>query len=625
MSDERKTLAIDHVFDIETQDWDTFVLGGVLSADGTYKSFNWREEEAFARHLLSLHGTLWAFNGGRYDSLWLLDWIARLDIKAQVFASSARVTLIKVGKVQVRDLAALWPGIRLEDAARVFGATKRTTGLECRCVKACGGYCRIRRDMTAADLDTLGTYLRADCEATIAVGSGLVGAASERDLDLRGTIGSSAWSFVQRTYGIPDADWGEPEIRWSRYSFARRAYYGGRTQVFRPESAHGWRYDLNSAYPAALAAVSLPVGEARRVGPAPARRAFMASRPGVYEVAIDVPVMHVPPLPWRGGDGRVYYPTGRLYGTWTGLEIETAIDAGARVHEWGAALVWPDASPVLAPFANRLWNERASIGKASRLGKWLKLYANSLTGKLAQRPDGDTVYINPDDPKPCPGIEHCSIARTGKHDCGCWDSLDLPGRVWTAPHYRLPKNGYVHWAAYLTAYARRVLYQRLREAGRAVVYCDTDSVYAERELGPNGTESDLGAWLCEGEYKDFVSLAPKTYRFIGDKGEVVRAKGIPKPDWQAINDRRTIVIDSGVRQLRSAARAGGGLFRRRELARTVRADGTRFGDRIRKGRLTHPVDMVSITECRVTKPIEHSDSEPALDAERPSHKRKRLG
>jgi len=41
--------------------------------------------------------------------------------------------------------------------------------------------------------------------------------------------------------------------------FIRQAYYGGRTEVFKPYVAKGYQYDVNSSYPAGMIQ-PMPVG-----------------------------------------------------------------------------------------------------------------------------------------------------------------------------------------------------------------------------------------------------------------------------------------------------------------------------------------------------------------------------
>jgi hypothetical protein len=59
--------------DIETENWDRFVVGGVLSDTDDWVCHDWHTEREFAEYLLSLDGEVWGHNAGRYDWLWLTD------------------------------------------------------------------------------------------------------------------------------------------------------------------------------------------------------------------------------------------------------------------------------------------------------------------------------------------------------------------------------------------------------------------------------------------------------------------------------------------------------------------------------------------------------------------------
>ena len=662
----RNGIVVDYILDLETESWDRFVLGGLYDVkldkmeffrhdeDDRPESVN--EEYKLVERLLALADdqifdekqkrrpvTIWAHNGGRYDVLWLCDWLVKLGVEAKVFASSARITLINIGKfLAIRDSAGLVP-MSLEQGAKIGHVLKSKTGLPCKCCKTCckapegakvaalglehcrrlespggfcggdcGGYCSIARDMIPSYWTLMKSYLETDCKANASMLVVLEDFAIAKDLDLRGTVGSSAWATAKRRYNLPGAKWDAPTL----YNQAREGYYGGRTQVFRPVSRHGWRFDVNAAYIAALASISLPHGKASSLGPEDAERAWGEEKEGVYQATVEIdPRTHVPPLPWRAKDGRLHYPTGRFSGSWTRKELSYALSLGAdgndevgscKLVSFGPAIIWERSSPLMSTFASLAWSLRDHAGKGAPIGKWLKWFGNSATGKLAQRPENEECMLAPANPKPCPGGDWCGgghdlVALEGSHcgdgkrccdhqchrTCGRYDALDKNGTVWTRQTWKIPDNGHVQWAAYLTAHARICLHRQLvadGQGGRTCVYCDTDSCYSETERTENVGKA-LGQWLFEGHYDHFNALAPKTYSYFDETGKrQVRAKGMFEPDWDKLVAHEPIPIDRGAIQFRSAVRAGLGLFRRRNFTRSSLHEaletGAHFGDRL---------------------------------------------
>jgi hypothetical protein len=589
------SLEIHGVLDIETESWDKFVLGEVLYDDGTRQVFDWREETEFVDLLLERGGHLWSWNGGLFDTLWLLGHLRKRGVRCRAAMAGTRIVCLETQgpqgrggeRLAVHDAAALIP-MSLAKAAGIAGIElEKDTGLPCRCGQKCGGYCSILRGMDAGALRSLAAYLHRDCTATEAVLRAILKEAERCEYLLGQTVGSTSYKTAAKLCGIEKAEWESP-----MYRFARSAYYGGRVEVFRPESSTGHAYDINSAYPAALTRVELPTGVSMLVRGDRAARAFKRERPGCYMARVEVPSgVFAPPLPVRTPAGRVVFPTGRFRGVWTFLELQRAQRSGVNVLV-DRGLVWSDSELVLAPFMLHGWacRARAAAEGNSSLAAWHKWVLNSCTGKFAEDPAKERVIINPspEDIKTC----SCKVKR--RCYCNAWRPLDDDGEVWTAPFWRIPTNGHVHWAAYLTSATRIQLLDQIEAdglGGRTALYCDTDSVYAtcerSHDIGP-----ELGQWKSEGKISGWRSLAPKVYRFERDGKVVVRGKGLPGLDadgFERFARGEAIVVERGVMGLRSAVRKGGETFTRKHLSRQNRADGRYFGGReLGRGGLTYP-------------------------------------
>ena len=590
-----------HAYDIETEAWDKFVIGGVLSSNGTWYCRDWTKERELVEYILSLEGELWGHNAGRYDTLWLLKWIKALMPgrykEVRIFATSARITLVKIGKLSIRDSAALAP-MALAKAAGIGGMVKLDTGFECggdchdarRTGKKCGGYCRISRSMSGTELTTLEMYLKGDC---IAVLDGCIGGletyAARKGIKLAGTIGSCSWQTAQKQYDLPNADWKSPR----HYAWARKGYFGGRVQVGRPVSKKGKRWDINSAYIAALTETNLPVGDYYETTSEQARDSYHRGKEGIYTVTVAVDKQHIPPLPWRDGKQRVWYPYGTFTGSWSGLALRYATaHCHTRIVDFFPSLVWSDSAPILRAYAQSVWDARKEAiqlgGKKSPLATWEKWRGNAITGKFAQNPVTFDCRLMLESPAGCIGSHDCRdkhpAAKCCPHECkgncgASWQPIGRNTGVWSRPVFKIATNAHVQWAAYLTGAAGIKLHSQIVSdgvGGLTFVYGDTDSMYAERDDAINVGEG-LGQFLYEGSYTDFRALAPKTYSFVNDKGErEVKSKGIPNPDWGELIAGIPQRIQSGVNQFRSGVRSGN-LFQRRDTFRAAAVD--KFGDR----------------------------------------------
>lgn len=576
-------------FDIETTQWDQFVCGGILDASGDV-SIYWDELDCF-RAVADYDGVLWTWAGGRYDMVWIYSVAKMLGIRCEARLSGGQIVSLSIGRATIRDGFKLYP-VPLAVAAEFGGERKLETGFPCHCGSDCGGYCRINRKMARADRQRLASYLEGDLQATAGVISALHEFAEIHDIELKSTVGSSAWATL-REMGAPDAKW--RSVR--DYMFARLGYYGGRTEIYDTRRLPViWNYDINSAYPAALRDYAVPTGGYRRHTGAAARTAYNAGKPGIYAARVKVPDMRVPPLPNRGRD-RLVFVTGEQIGHWTGVELHAAEATGTRVLDITESITWDTEEKVAAPFMEKFWGLRAHYGKKSPQGAWLKWFVNSLTGKLAMRPEGERLIGSPEasEIKSCPGARNnacfgvlCGTVGCCPHrcteTCGKWQAIDRDASIYVAPTFALDKCAHVHWSATLTAHTRISLGAKLREADDAAVLCDTDSVKATRELFlRNG--KDLGQWHFEGLRADHWGPFPKAYRNADpETGEYdVRAKGVPYLDaitfdrWAA--GGVGVQLDRGVWGIKGGARKGP-VFQRRDITRWVRASGRTVGSRL---------------------------------------------
>lgn len=585
---KRRDIEVSAVFDIETENWDTFVVGGLYTADGWYKDYDWNGESGLVDALLSIDGCVWAHAGGIFDFKWLLDHISARGLNAQIVSAGSRVVSVTCGTLRLFDSFALCP-IKLKDFTSGQGVSKEELQLPCKCGDDCGGYCSISRSMSSTDFKRVRDYLYADCKSLYEALQSLRVYAEANDLDLGPTIGSSAWRNAKRHLELENADMDTQE-----HDYCRAAYYGGRVQLYRPGlSERVYEYDVNSMYPWTLSTFELPTGNRTFDYGAGAKSAFLKSRPGIYRAVIDVPKMHLPPLPFRYKAGtKTAYPTGTFSGSYALPELLHAIDRGSSCKIIDC-LTFQSSRVIFTSWIDRLFDLRFNApngGKKGPLGTFLKFYMNSLTGKFGSNPERDKFTINPEYIKVCHVSRPCRDG--GKQDCGfcceihcsgkCGSHFQLSDRVFYEKSYRIDGCSHIEWSTYLTSHARIALNKQQISVneGYDVVYGDTDSIYS---LLPRSTFTGkgLGEWDIGGEHKNFVGIAPKCYYYTSADGKLVRkAKGIRLPKRATvIEPGRRYVDNAGIIGFRAGAR-GGKFFSKKEVSRLLT---NQPGDRVSVG------------------------------------------
>lgn len=568
-------LSFDGTFDIECSDWTIFCVAATCTAP--HDSRLHRSLAELVDYLLTVGGTWWAHCGGTYDFLAVLDECERRGLEIVTSPpSGSRISRFQCGRLICCDSYCLAP-LALDVAAPIAGLVAPELDLPCRCGRGCAGYCRIGEPAVQGRVDD---YCRADARTLLLVLRALQAHADDEGYTLRGTIGGTAWATAQRALDLPKAEF--PATVWRRL---RSAYVGGRVTVFRPEAdGPGAHVDIASAYPAALAVTAVPTGAPRGYGARDAALCLGRSRPGVYSVTIRIPPSHVPPLPWRH-EGVLAYPHGMITGAWPLPELEAALARGCAIVKVHWAVVWPTSEVLFGDLMRAWFATRTRVGKESPLGQWQGLLGRALTGKLAESPERRTLRLNPREITICVGERPCARERCSGA-CGAWQQIDVWGRIWSAPFYRLGDSAHLHWAAYLTAATRVQWLEGAEACSTDAVYGDTDSIWTQGRALPAPIGHALGSWAYKHGWRDWYCTGPKSYRYTDDAGAAhVRVAGAHLTDEEfrlGAAER-----DQGVMPFLSAAAASRGLFRRKFdrwtlPGRELRdSDGQRwYGDRV---------------------------------------------
>lgn len=562
-------------FDIECAAWDRFVVGATYRGEHTGRVFY--DPDDMIDHMRTHGGAWYGHAAGVYDSLLVVDRMISRGIKFQANEAAQRITRVVCGSLNIRDSYALFPS-PLDELSGLLNRKPPALPWACICVAKCGGYCQIPARTVAGRHDPdLEDYCLADCRDLYDGLLELDRRASEDGITLKGTLGSTMWTHAQARLGLPDAEFPSWDI-WRRI---RSADKPGRMFVVRPfADGPGSHSDIVNAYPAALQRAELPVGECSEVGGRRAMGALSQALPGVYSVTVNVPEdSFLPPLPWKIG-GRTVYPTGTFSGTWVLPELAAAFERGVTLVEAHSAIIWEGSAPIFADLMAELYELRKKAGKRTPYGQWLSRGAKALCGKLAEGPEQSRILAFPDKIKLCTRSGGCRNGCTGR--CRRYTPIDLFGRIWSAPYWKLPPSAHVHWSAYLRAHTRIQLLTEAERFGAAeLVYGNTDSLWTIGRSLPSPIGDDLGHWERKHGWSDWECHAPNVYRCNDDDGKpIIRAAGafaITDADWK----RGGGVIDRGVVTFRRAAKSTGKLFRRRDRRWTLPAipDDGMYGDR----------------------------------------------
>lgn len=562
-------MKITGTLDIEAANWDRFSVAATYmpgSGSRIYRSIG----ELVDFLLAHPKSTWWAHCGGNYDFLAIAEELRRRGIPCSIDLAGSRVSRVVGGGIVLRDSWPLLP-LSLDVLCELVGADVPKLGLRCICGSACDGFCTLRpNDLRKA----VSAYCAADARTLYEILIGWKEIGTDLGLELRGTLGGTAWATAKARLNLPDADL--PGVAWRR---VRAAYFGGRVTVCRPRAkGRGWHWDLNAAYPAALASTPVPAGEWCVYTGKRAQLCYGNEAPGVYVARVDVPSNYLPPLPARV-KGRMTFPIGEFRGCWTLPELQAAEARGTRIIKVEWAHVWERSEAVFAPLIEEWWAIRKRVGKKTALGKLLRLLPNTVTGKLAEGPHRRTAKMFPDQIKWCEGKHPCSRTICNGA-CGAYEQLDLWGQVWGVPFYRPSTSGHIQWAAYLTAATRERWLAGAENHGHDLVYGDTDSIWTTRKEAPTPSTGGLGHWEYKHAWTDFECAAPRQYKFTkaGEATVVTAGAQLTEADWL----RGEATRSRGVLSFTEAAAAGRGLFAKKTTTWTVSTRGKeegRYGDR----------------------------------------------
>jgi len=315
------------------------------------------------------------------------------------------------------------------------------------------------------------------------------------------------WTLLQMVYGYWDCPPQVKILQGEDSVFARRAYYGYRTESqvgsWTSKLAEGIEngdydfeelltdeyqddlyvsLDVNSFYPSVMSSRAVtetyyPAGESRRSDEGEAE--YLKGTVGMYEVEfVCPPDLARGVLPTRASEKRIDWPTDKGYGVYTEVDLQLAEDYGYTVTFKGPCLLWDEVCHPFDDYVQQFYDLKQKEQDPVRRDVW-KIILNGLSGKLGQGAAGkakDKQLV------PCRGQEVRDRIKAGLplvwDGENCWkptvDTDTVAGVAESVPVIGVQtKPG--HLGAYLMSWSRSQMSHVQDIVGLNSVYEHTDS------------------------------------------------------------------------------------------------------------------------------------------------------
>lgn len=297
------------------------------------------------------------------------------------------------------------------------------------------------------------------------------------------------------------------------------SYYGGRTEIFKRGYYKNMNYlDFNSLYPSCMMN-EYPDPNSAKFVHYPSKE--IIEYEGIANVRMEIEEMHIPILPVM--EKKLLFPTGKIRGTYTHLEIRKAQQEGYVLKQIFWSIYYHKTFEPFKRFVEDMYSKRMEYkNEGNKAEMVFKLLMNSLYGKFAQKNMSEITFMDySDDVKTKKTIEEFpegdDISYTfGQDNKGYMIQKKICTSAFVRPIF----------AIYTTAYGRVKLWDVLNKYDGA--YCDTDSIVTRKEVP---TSMILGDLKLECKIKRGIFIKPKCYTYLDNNDkQVTKMKGVPRAD-----------------------------------------------------------------------------------------------
>lgn len=375
--------------------------------------------------------------------------------------------------------------------------------------------CLGREPENKKEAQELETYNERDCEITYKFMNFMQDSFHDLGAKLKLTSASTSMDLFRRKYLRKTIMKEEYTLKQNVNEFIFKAYYGGRTEVFKRglEKRHLRAYDINSLYPSVMLE-AYPRPDSAKITNYPTQEHLEYE--GVSHVRIYCPYMEYPLLPVRH-DGKLVFPTGVFEGHYTHIELRKALELGYKIIKMYKTLYYTKTFYPFKNYVEDLYSKRLELQAiGSNMQMVVKLFLNSLYGKFGQKTLNDTQIIN---------FDFLEENETEEFLKNTMEKVTRDGKHFIMNQEKTCNQGFVIpiFATYTTARARIKIHHYIQRYN--AYYCDTDCAVTRKEML---TSNKLGSMKLEHDIKKAIFVKPKMYMYdIANKDKtIIKLKGV---------------------------------------------------------------------------------------------------
>jgi len=481
----RKQLGNFLVFDIETNNWKDFVVGGIY--DGIeYKTFT-KIGDLCNEFRKYKNYKIFAHFGGIFDFLFLINyWGVERMLDADLILRGSSIFSFTMGNNTFYDSSGILP-FSLEKAAKAFNVTHQKLDIDHSKIK------RITPELLK--------YLKHDCMALYECIQKFYESKILENTNFKPTLASQSLEVLRKYIqkSIPSINNKETD------DFIRQGYAGGRVEIFRPiyddKNTPLNYYDFNSLYPSVMKTMDVPgkvINTKLKLSPL-----------SFIEASIESPKDIYLPLLWQKTKTKFTFPKGNFRGVFPGIELIEAEKYGYKIKTIHRAIHFENLGKIFHNYITDLYEIKSSASDPV-LKEVAKFLLNAGYGRLGIKRERESLTIDDGRNGITPTDIYIGDMRLAKKQT-IFKGFSHPGI-----------------AAMVTAHARIKLYRAMLPIQDNIYYCDTDSIVTSAILP---TSKEIGDLKLEAQAYQACFLLPKTYSF----GSTSKMKGFPKEFAQSKN------------------------------------------------------------------------------------------